>query len=158
MTTDDHERHAGDRPLGNLPRRSSVSRTDKTDPAWVRELRAYQRDEIWHDHSRGKCVVWRPRPSCHSWFKRHDSNGLVDEPYYWDCTCHPDSKSYHDMYERAYSRPSEFKFRAKQFSRKHRARLRNARALAKQVRDFEDFEDWDIPDPRHRHDAAWLVW
>jgi hypothetical protein len=138
-----------------------VSRTDKTTPPWVRALHCYWREEIAHDHRHGECVVWRPRPSTHSWRTRRSTDaGLPDgEPDYWSCTCHPDDggPSYYDMWERAYPRPSEFKFRQKQFSRKHRARLRNARAIAKQMR-IEDFEDFDLPDPRHRHDAAWLVW
>jgi len=121
-----------------------VSRTDKTDPAWVRQLHAYQRDEINHDHRRGECRVWYPEP--------------VGAFHWTDYTCYPEGKSYYSMESRWWPRPSEFKFRQKQFSRKHRARLRNLKHLAKQVRNLEDFEDWDIPTPRHRHDAAWLVW
>lgn len=130
-----------------------MSRTDKTTPAWVRELHALWADEINHDHRHGECVVYRPRGNVVG--RRHAN---ADEPCWFDATCHPESKSYYSMYERQYPRPVAFQWIADEGNRRARTQLRVAKHLAKQVRDFDEFEDWDLPGPRPRHEAAWYVW
>lgn len=134
-----------------------LSRSDHTTPPWVHALHRYWADDINHDHRctrlnpDGECRVWKPVPSY----------GRGTENDYWSNPCTPHDGpgySYYRMFDRVYPRPSEFKFRQNQSDRKARAKLRNAKHLAKQVRDFDEFEDWDLPGPRHRHGAAWLIW
>ncbi len=137
-----------------------MSRTDKTNPAWL----ACEWEPV---HGRG-CSHYSPVANSTKKINASLECDLPDEPskrWSWDffrsttrqCDWQPDWPSYYRRWtNRFYGRERYVKSAANRFERGVRAAWRDYRQKALSSRDFAD--DVTPPDARHRHFALWDRW
>lgn len=121
-----------------------MSKTDKTNPSWVKALRK-DSPEIteYHDHSQHACDI-------------DDVKG--DRVFYWNRrgSCGY-NVSYYGWHNGFYPRPP----RGRSYRQEHEGRMRAA--LRKAKHDMlklsrDDIEDYDIKSYQHRHSALWEMY
>lgn len=117
-----------------------MSRTDKTNPTWVKLLQNPQWREEQHDHRNGECILkpitkdWHyPRVDCGYWVSD------LGNQHVW---------SRHTKSEQMYRQEANGKAR-------NNLRM-DMREIMKMAR--EDIEDCEFLSYPHRHQALWDTW
>jgi hypothetical protein len=123
-----------------------MSKTDKTDPPWVKALRRNSPEITeYHDHRAGVCDI-----------DEIEEEG--NRVFYWQRYRHCGlAVSYYGWHNGFYSRPPRGKHIRNLMEGSHRAKWRDsARNALKMSR--EDMEDADFPIFHHRHAALWEMY
>ena len=124
-----------------------MSDTDKTKPYWVQLRQNPQLARERHDHRNSVCDLDYEDNECYGWSGFHSHCRIVTKARW------PYSYSF-------YGRGSRFGwFHAfvAECNGSARAKLRMARHEIRKMA-IEDVTDYDIENPRHRHNAIWENW
>lgn len=129
-------------------RKELMSKTYKTDPAWVKALRK-DSPEIreYHDHTRHECDI-----------DEFDEFDEKDRVFYWQRrgSCGYDV-SYYGWHNGFYPRCSCGQFYRRAKEGKMRAAWRKAKHEMLKL-NREDLEDYDVKTYQHRHSALWEMY
>ncbi len=126
-------------------RKEGMSKTDKTDPTWVKALRK-DSPEIseWHDHRFGPCDIEEiDGHRVFFWQRRNKNCGY--------------SVSYYGWHNGFYARPPSSRYYRREKEGKMRAGWRKARQDMLKL-SGEDLEDYDVKSYQHRHSALWEMY
>lgn len=123
-----------------------MSDTDKTKPYWVRLKQNPQEARERHDHRDGVCDLDPTDNDCYGWSGFHGHCRIVTK----------DRWPYSNIYYGA-DRFGWFHSYIAKWNGSTRTKLRMARRNILKM-NVEDIIDYDVENPRHRHNAIWENW
>jgi hypothetical protein len=121
-----------------------MSKTDKTDPVWVKLRRESPARVEFHNHNNGVCNFTE-------WY----NSEMTFYPYSQRACGY--TVSYYGYHAGFYARPPHGKWYRRDFYGRERAKLRKAKHEMRKL-SREDIEDYDIESRQHRHSALWEMY
>lgn len=120
-----------------------MSKTDKTDPYWVKGNDPTQRARTeYHDHSTGDCDIADAKGREVFWYSRSGNCGYNIPYYRWN----------DGFYSNAVGRWAKAEKKIREGSARTKL-ARDRHELVKLSRD--EIENYDVINPRHRHGVLW---